>query len=349
MSAKKLSVFIGLTIVVISTFLFVSSVVKNNEGVNIAANENLNKLATNISTRISNSSNFFSNSLGKIYSTASKDSLVSNDNGVSASTVETSSVSASENYVSEENIGTTTDKHTTPINEQIASPANVARKIPTSGPIISLNFDDGYRSAYNIAVPILNKYNAKASFYIVTGYFKENPYITEKEVLKLQSWGHEIGAHTRHHVHLSEIKPSQLKDEILGSRQDLLKIGVKKVLTFAYPNGNYNDLVVQAVKDAGFVGARITKPKFNDKNVDVFLIKRQEVEAHTQFDEIKKAIDDTSNNKKWMVLVFHRIDDDGNPTSVRHEILEQIINYLNEKQIPIVTNEEGLKIIKNIN
>lgn len=214
------------------------------------------------------------------------------------------------------------------------------------GGLVSLNFDDGFESAYKLALPIIEKDGFKTTQYIVTNYIGMPGYVTKDQVLEMYKNGNEIGAHTRNHVHLSSVSPEKAKNEILGSKQDLEKMGIEPV-TFAYPYGDYNDSVVKEVEDAGFISARTTKPEFNDQSSDKFLLKRQRVEQTTTFGEIKKAIDDSYDQNKWLILVFHRIDDGNNPVSVSSGLVRQIADYLVKKGIRVVTNEEALAILKN--
>jgi peptidoglycan/xylan/chitin deacetylase (PgdA/CDA1 family) len=231
-----------------------------------------------------------------------------------------------------------------------ASNASVTPAVlPAQGPIISFNFDDGFLSAYNIARPILDAAGYKGTFYIITGYFGKPAYVSKDQVLSLQADGQEIGAHTRHHPQLATITDeAQLQSEILGSKQDLLAMGIKDVSTFAFPEGSFSPQAEQVVKDSGFLGARTTNPLLNDKNTDHYLLLRQRVEADTPWSDVKAAIDQATAQKKWLIIVFHRIDENGSVQSTRHEMLQQIVDYVKQKNIPVVTNEQGLKIIGNI-
>jgi len=57
------------------------------------------------------------------------------------------------------------------------------RENDISRPTVAITFDDGYVEQYDIALPILNKYGLKASFYVTTGYFDGgmmwNDYVVE--------------------------------------------------------------------------------------------------------------------------------------------------------------------------
>lgn len=213
------------------------------------------------------------------------------------------------------------------------------------GGMVSLNFDDGYASSYKYGWPIIKASGLPSTHYIITHYLDHFDYLTSGEVLELERAGAEIGGHSRTHPHLSQIDKYDLPWQIAGSREDLLRLGVKKVETFAYPYGSVNDEVAEATKKAGFVGARAFNIELNDKNTDPFWLQRWGVTLNSSWPEIKDKIDTAMRNKKWLILVFHRIDEDGNSISIRHETLQQIVDYLKEQKILVVTTAEGLRLL----
>ncbi len=211
--------------------------------------------------------------------------------------------------------------------------------------MVSFNFDDGYLSSYRIALPIFNAAGFKTTQYMITKAFLKSGYVNQQQILAMQAEGHEIGAHTRTHPYLTQLTPAQAWEEIFGSRQDLLNIGIRSVDTLAYPYGDENAAIEKMAKEAGFTGARTTNPGLNDPGSDRFLLRRQRVQSDTSFDEVKKSIDEAIQEKKWAILVFHRTDENGEIESARHELIQKIVDYVKQKKVPVVTTAEGLKIL----
>jgi transposase-like protein len=56
------------------------------------------------------------------------------------------------------------------------------------------------------------------------------------------------------------------------------------------------------------------------------------------------AIDHAQTHGAWLILVIHRIDETGQKTSIPHELLQQIVDYLAEKNARVVTLREALDI-----
>ena len=59
---------------------------------------------------------------------------------------------------------------------------------------------------------------------------------------------------------------------------------------------------------------------------------------------ITQAIGQAQTHGTWLILVFHRIDETGQKTSVPHELLQQIVDHLAEKNTRVVTLREALDI-----
>lgn len=61
------------------------------------------------------------------------------------------------------------------------------------------------------------------------------------------------------------------------------------------------------------------------------------------FEVAKGIIDQAAAEKKWVIFVMHKVDETGtDDTNVTSEVLQQIIDYVKQKDIDVVTNSEGL-------
>ncbi len=207
--------------------------------------------------------------------------------------------------------------------------------------MVSINFDDGFASAFKNGLPIIDQAGLKSTWYIITDFLGKKNYVTAANVLQLAREGHEVGAHTRTHPHLTQIPATQMRDEIDGSRDDLIALGIHPQ-TFAYPYGDYNAAVADTVKSAGFVGARITHPGLDGANAAAFALLDHGVDANTTFAQAAQWIDDARAKKLWLIITFHRIDETGNSISAPHTLLYQIVQYIKNKKIRVVTTAEGL-------
>lgn len=130
---------------------------------------------------------------------------------------------------------------------------------------IAITFDDGWRSQYENALPILVKNNIPATFYIYTGVIGGKAYMTWDNLHELVADNMEIGDHTKNHPRLTKIAPEKLDEELLQSKIILERDLHVKVTDFAYPYGNYNDNIIKELKQYGYISARTSnKGLYND-------------------------------------------------------------------------------------
>lgn len=124
---------------------------------------------------------------------------------------------------------------------------------------VVLSFDDGYRDFYTDVFPILKKYNAKAIAYVVSGFLDQPNYMFAWQIKEIAKSGLvEIGAHTVHHYSLRGLDTLTVKYEVEQSKKDLETLLNIPIVSFAYPDGSFDDLAAKIVSEAGFKSAATT-------------------------------------------------------------------------------------------
>ena len=121
---------------------------------------------------------------------------------------------------------------------------------------VALSFDDGYKNNYSVVLPLLQKYDAKGSFFVINKDMGDETHMNEQEIKGLIDAGMELGSHTYSHGPLGKIPEKYLVWELDTSRYWLKKkFDGYIVRTLAYPNGSYNPTVIAAAKKYGFYRA----------------------------------------------------------------------------------------------
>jgi len=156
-------------------------------------------------------------------------------------------------------------------------PATVSEAVhaPAADRVMAITFDDAYRSVAANALPLLHRLGVPATVFAVTDYadsgapltwpglagWADGPYARELEPM---SWdelaeaadaGWEVGSHTRSHPRLSSIDASELAEELAGSRRRCEQVLGRPCRALAYPYGDHDDRVVDAVRAAGYTTA----------------------------------------------------------------------------------------------
>src|SRR6476620_8247119 len=142
------------------------------------------------------------------------------------------------------------------------------KNIPPRCAIIT--FDDGWKSQYDVAWPIMKKFGYTFTMFIYTegvrgGHFGGGEAITWEQLAEMRDAGIDIEAHSATHQDLrkpydkvakKKLSPEEynawLKGEVDGSKQLLeQKLGIK-VNCFAVPYGFYNERIKQECKNSGY-------------------------------------------------------------------------------------------------
>lgn len=129
---------------------------------------------------------------------------------------------------------------------------------------VALSFDDGYKNNHSVVFPLLQKYDAKASFFVINQDIGDEIHMNQDEIKELIAAGMELGSHTTSHAPLAKIDPKYLAWELATSRYYLKKnFDGYIVRTLAYPNGNYNETVISEAQRYGFYRALTGKVGVN--------------------------------------------------------------------------------------
>jgi len=124
--------------------------------------------------------------------------------------------------------------------------------------VVSLTFDDAYEDQWRYGAPFVAAHNMTATYYVINSS-SEVPYrccMSWFQLRVLQSQGNDIGSHTISHPNPATLTRDQMRQEICGSRQDMIRHGIADPQSFAYPFGIYNRTVEDIVRQCGFNNAR---------------------------------------------------------------------------------------------
>jgi peptidoglycan/xylan/chitin deacetylase (PgdA/CDA1 family) len=127
---------------------------------------------------------------------------------------------------------------------------------------VVISFDDGYRSVWATALPILHRLGWPGVLNLevqVLGQTDQGG-MRPKMVRELVAAGWEVDSHTVTHPDLTRVEPGRLRSELVRSRALIRRDFGEPADFFCYPAGRYDPSVVAAVKRAGYLGATTTNP-----------------------------------------------------------------------------------------
>jgi len=140
---------------------------------------------------------------------------------------------------------------------------------------ILLTFDDGHWDLDINVLPILKKYNARGTAYIIPGFLGGSDFLSPLQLRDVISSNLvEIGAHTVHHVSLTGKFLPVVQYEISQSKAMLEKDYHLSVVSFAYPGGAFDEQAIKVVGSSKFSTAVSTVPGVAQSTANRFFLFR---------------------------------------------------------------------------
>jgi len=154
--------------------------------------------------------------------------------------------------------------------EHLSSGAELPEK-----PVV-ITLDDGYRDAYEVALPVLQEFGYVATFFLLTAPIDEGQpeFVTWEQVRLLHEAGMETGAHTYTHPDLRGKSTDYVVWQVLGSKEAIEARTGEPVRVFAYPSGAHDDHAVQVVRSAQFWAALTTEASCRQTSAELYTIGR---------------------------------------------------------------------------
>lgn len=151
---------------------------------------------------------------------------------------------------------------------------------------VLITIDDGYRSTYDIAYPILRQAGFTATLFIYTELVDVAPVaVTWNQLVEMKRNGFSIGSHTIYHSDLTQPKEGEsraeyaarIDKELFGSKQILDRKMDQDTWILAYPYGNYDQKVVASTQQAGYKLAMSVKRGGNPFFANALTLRRDQI------------------------------------------------------------------------
>lgn len=184
--------------------------------------------------------------------------------------------------------------------------------LPTKTVVIT--FDDGHKTNYIYAYPILKKYGFRATGFLITNRISETPVSFNPNELQFLSWPEinemkdvfTFGGHTHNLHYITSADrpalvsmPENLIVEDLQLNRNLLPTEY-----FAYPFGTYNERTIELLKLAGYKYAFTTDEKNAKKGTGFYEIGRKGVFPNTNIKKFENLV-----NREYLKVGWSKIDD----------------------------------------
>lgn len=142
-----------------------------------------------------------------------------------------------------------------------------------------ITFDDGYADNFINGLPVLNKFGAPATVFVITNDVGKPGAVWEEASEKLPadllSWpmlnelhrlGWEVGSHSHFHIHFDQYNEMEQDYAIRQSVREIEHhLGIAPI-SFAYPYGEYSTITQKILRNSGIRYAVTTNPPSRDNS-----------------------------------------------------------------------------------
>jgi peptidoglycan/xylan/chitin deacetylase (PgdA/CDA1 family) len=215
-------------------------------------------------------------------------------------------------------------------------------------PIISIDFDDGWKNAYTAGFPVLDEFGFKGTQNVITDTIDNvqgygDSYMTSVQIKDLANRGHRIGSHSQTHPSLTTLNSTQLNNEVVGSKTKLEQITGQSINYFVTPYCDYNPTVVALVKTKYSQGMRNCDEPINYKvgydkyNLHSFIIFKT-----TTLTEVQNVIDEVKANNGWVIFMYHEVAPSGDDYSLPAAQLRQQLQLMKNSGVTVLPAPDAL-------
>jgi peptidoglycan/xylan/chitin deacetylase (PgdA/CDA1 family) len=201
----------------------------------------------------------------------------------------------------------------------------------SSGPILSICFDDFPKSAWTRGGSILERYGAKATYYAAGRFCGRTiggaVYFDRSDLAQVALTGHEVGCHSYSHEHGTRIPSPELAVDYARNREFLSeRLPRMEFSSFAYPYGDVSARV-KALAAQHYTTARGIRPGVNINPIDLALLNAMPLESRSwTAPAMEDLAREAARTNGWLILFTHDVDETPSPYGVTPAMLSQALD-----------------------
>lgn len=214
-----------------------------------------------------------------------------------------------------------------------------------SQPMVSITFDDGWKSNYSDSAKALGQLGVPATFFVNYGTLNTNKYMTTNDVLDLSRRGFDIESHGYYHDDLLTVDSKRLAYDLQQNKRDLEHLIGKPVRHFATPYSSYTSLLEQLILTE-YDSHRIDSSLINygDNRMPQH-IHAQGINSSTSLSDLTAWLKATKDNNGWLVLTYHGVDGATDEYTISPEKFREQIKAIKDSGIQIANYDQAYKTL----
>ena len=126
---------------------------------------------------------------------------------------------------------------------------------------VVLTFDDGYAEAATTVFPLLQRYGARATFFVSSGFVGTPNHLSWRQMRAMRAAGDEIACHGTEHLDLTQLdRTGQLREAGHCVASFRRYLAGWEPQSYAYPAGKYDASAIAVLQGLGFNCAFTERP-----------------------------------------------------------------------------------------
>lgn len=200
------------------------------------------------------------------------------------------------------------------------------------GPIVTFTFDDFPRTALTAGAEILEKYGARATYYVAMGLMDSENQLGKQfccaDLRSLVDRGHDVALHGFQHLSARKTPIDKLVDDVAKGKRairECVSAGVSD--NFAYP---YGEATVSSKRQLGpsLASSRGTIGGLNGPQVDLNLLRANSLYGGVEHSErVRQLILDNQAQRSWLIFYSHDVAEQPSPYGCTPSLLQDAVSF----------------------
>lgn len=212
--------------------------------------------------------------------------------------------------------------------------------------LIVLTFDDGHKSIFELAFPIMQKYDYPGVNFIPSGWIDKQDWLTLDQVRALENAGWETGGHTVTHANLTTIPIDSARSEIHKNYEQLVGFGLKH-RCFALPAGHSNEKT-NSIINKYFSIIRTSQNEHYSFPLNLDRLGYYQVQNNDDPNSLLMRVAHGINiGERLIIFGFHQFtpDDADFVTKIQLSVFKEFLEGINKRNLQVVTLSEAVDIL----
>ena len=214
-------------------------------------------------------------------------------------------------------------------------------------PVASITFDDFPKSAWRQGGPILDRHQARATYYAAgrfCGLTEDGiEYFTPEDLIAIRDAGHEVGCHTFSHQYGTRVSSEALAKDVARNQAfvgDLL--GDYPLTSFAYPYGDVSPRT-KLLFSSQFPTSRGIHRGVNAGLIDLAQLRAIGLE-HKAWNPaaIEQVVAQAVRNNGWIIFFTHDVSETPSPYGATPEMLDHALSAVRRAGVDILPVKHAL-------